>query len=244
MIEIMDVAAGRLLIRDLRAEDLAAMADLWTDRDVGRFMGTYGPRSAAETAAWLEEAMRRNRAQPRFAHNAAIIVAGTGECAGWIGCGKSSEPVGEYDFGYALRPACRGHGYAREGDPAAHSTLLENDISQHNAGNGYLVDGRPLVVSASGSGMSVPPTAGMPLGSGTRVEYSAAMGNGKTGILSVHNVYAGWGYGNAFRANHLTVNGPGYGIYVPGRHLNTVLSCDNTVTGAQGGLSNIACSPA
>jgi [ribosomal protein S5]-alanine N-acetyltransferase len=110
----MDVATGRLLVRDLRAEDLAAMADLWTDPDVGRFMGTYGPRSAAETAAWLGEAMRHNRAQPRFAHNAAIIVAGTGECAGWIGCGKSSEPVGEYDFGYALRPACRGHGYARE----------------------------------------------------------------------------------------------------------------------------------
>jgi [ribosomal protein S5]-alanine N-acetyltransferase len=110
----MDVVTRRLHIRDLRAGDLAAMADLWTDPDVGRFMGTYGPRSAAQTATWLNEVMRHNRAQPRFAHNTAIIVAETGQCAGWIGCGKSSEPVGEYDFGYAVRPACRGHGYARE----------------------------------------------------------------------------------------------------------------------------------
>lgn len=51
---------------------------------------------------------------PRFAHNTAIVVAETGQCAGWIGCGKSSEPVADYDFGYALRPAWRGHGYARE----------------------------------------------------------------------------------------------------------------------------------
>jgi [ribosomal protein S5]-alanine N-acetyltransferase len=110
----MDVVTRRLHIRDLRADDLAAMTDLWTDPDVGRFMGTYGPRSAAQTATWLDEVMRHNRARPRFAHNTAIIVAGTGQCAGWVGCGTSSEPVAEYDFGYALRPACRGHGYARE----------------------------------------------------------------------------------------------------------------------------------
>jgi [ribosomal protein S5]-alanine N-acetyltransferase len=110
----MDVATRRLHIRDLRADDLAAMVELWTDEDVGRFMGTYGPRSAAETARWLDDTMQHNRAQPRFAHNAAVIVTGTGERAGWIGCGKSSDPVGEYDFGYALLPGCRGRGYARE----------------------------------------------------------------------------------------------------------------------------------
>ena len=37
--------------------------------------------------------MQHNRAQPRFAHDAAVIVTETGERAGWIGCGKSSEPV-------------------------------------------------------------------------------------------------------------------------------------------------------
>lgn len=110
----MDVVTSRLRIRDLRAGDLAAMVELWTDPDVGRFMGTYGPRSAAQTATWLRDAMRHNRARPRFAHNTAIVVAETGECAGWTGCGQSSDPAGGYDVGYALRSAQRGHGYARE----------------------------------------------------------------------------------------------------------------------------------
>jgi hypothetical protein len=68
-------------------------------------------------------------------------------------------------------------------DPATHDTVLENDISQHNSGNGYFVDGIPPVISAPASGMSIPPTASMLLGSGTRIEYSAATGNGKMSIL-------------------------------------------------------------
>ena len=37
------------------------MTELWTDPDVGRFMGTYGPRSAAQTVTWLQDATRHNR---------------------------------------------------------------------------------------------------------------------------------------------------------------------------------------
>jgi RimJ/RimL family protein N-acetyltransferase len=117
------------------------------DRDltvpIGRFMGTYGPRSAEETARRLADTMRHNRARPRFAHNAAIIVAGMGERAGWIGCGKSSEPVGEYDFEYALRPGWRGHGYAREalvavlafclGELGVSSVWGECDVGNHRS---------------------------------------------------------------------------------------------------------------
>jgi hypothetical protein len=56
-------------------------------------------------------------------------------------------------------------------------TFLQHDVSQHNATNGFLVDGRPLVISASASGNGVAP------GQGTRIENSAAIGNGRTGIL-------------------------------------------------------------
>jgi hypothetical protein len=62
-------------------------------------------------------------------------------------------------------------------DRATQNTSLGNDVSQHNAGNGFLVDGRPLVSAASASGNGVAP------GSGTRIEDSAALGNGRTGIL-------------------------------------------------------------
>jgi hypothetical protein len=62
-------------------------------------------------------------------------------------------------------------------DRATLRTVLQRDLSQHNATNGFLVDGRPLVVSASASGNAVAP------GRGTRIENSAALGNGRTGIL-------------------------------------------------------------
>jgi hypothetical protein len=62
-------------------------------------------------------------------------------------------------------------------DRATSRTVLQHDLSQHNATNGFLVDGRPLVVSASASGNGVTP------GQGTRIQNSAALGNGRTGIL-------------------------------------------------------------
>jgi hypothetical protein len=73
---------------------------------------------------------------------------------------------------------------------------------------------------------------------------------GNTGInsdqdgFSVHQVYPGWGMGNVFTANQATVNGPGYGIDVASiNQLMAVVSCSNTATGAQSGLSNIPCTP-
>jgi hypothetical protein len=62
-------------------------------------------------------------------------------------------------------------------DRATSRTWLQHDLSQHNTTNGFLVDGRPLVVSASASGNGVTP------GQGTRIQNSAALGNGRTGIL-------------------------------------------------------------
>ena len=60
----------------------------------------------------------------------------------------------------------------------------------------------------------------------------------------MHQVYDGWGLDNVFRGNQITVNGPGYGIYVQSKHLNTVVGCDNTVSGAQSGFSTVTCSSA
>ena len=62
-------------------------------------------------------------------------------------------------------------------DRASDGTVLLDDVSQHNATNGFLADGRPLVSTASPSGSAVAP------GSGTRIENSAALGNAETGIL-------------------------------------------------------------
>ena len=62
-------------------------------------------------------------------------------------------------------------------DRAATDTLLRGDVSQHNAANGYLFDGRPLVSGASASGGSNVPS------SGTVLEGSSATGNAHTSVL-------------------------------------------------------------
>lgn len=73
---------------------------------------------------------------------------------------------------------------------------------------------------------------------------------GNTGVHSikdgfqVHQVYPGWGIGNVFRGNKAEVDGPGYGFFVQNKRLQTIVSCDNAVTGADRGFSTIACTPA
>jgi Right handed beta helix region len=87
--------------------------------------------------------------------------------------------VHRYSLGTAVisSSAARNGGNGFVVSPAAENTLLDDDISRHNAGNGYFLNGKPLASGASASGGSVAP------GANTTVEYSAALDNGKIGIL-------------------------------------------------------------
>ena len=110
----MDVRTARLRLRDLRPDDLPAMTELWIDPDVGRFMGDFGPRRAEDVERWLLATIAGERGPDRRSHNCAIVVHGSDDVAGWIGVGPSSRPIGDYDFGYAVRSGFRGRGYASE----------------------------------------------------------------------------------------------------------------------------------
>jgi Right handed beta helix region len=55
----------------------------------------------------------------------------------------------------------------------------------------------------------------------------------------VHQVYSGWGIGNVFLGNSAIVSGVGVGIYVQSKDLQTIIGCNNAVSGGQ--LSNQAC---
>ena len=65
-----------------------------------------------------------------------------------------------------------------------------------------------------------------------------ALANG----FETHVVLDGWGRDNVFAANTLKVNSPGFGVKVdrPADSAN-VVGCDNAVTGAESGRSNITC---
>jgi len=62
-------------------------------------------------------------------------------------------------------------------DRATQNTYLRDDVSENNEGNGFFVDGRPLVNGASASGSAVAP------GSGATIARSEALDNDRTGIL-------------------------------------------------------------
>jgi parallel beta-helix repeat protein len=73
--------------------------------------------------------------------------------------------------------AVRNGGNGFQIDRDTQNTVLSGDLSQHNAVNGYYIDGRPLVTGASASGGSAVPSTG------TVLQHSAATGNARTGVL-------------------------------------------------------------
>jgi hypothetical protein len=58
--------------------------------------------------------------------------------------------------------------------------------------------------------------------------------------FQTHSVVDGWGTDNLFRRNTAEVNGPGYGFHFAPALANK-LTCDNKVTGAGKGVSNVPC---
>lgn len=134
-------------------------------------------------------------------------------------------------------------------DASDHDVITGNDISDTTAENIDIKEG------TTGGTITGNHLDGAGMDSSAATSWINVKGNewtvsGNTGVdsigsgFSVHQVYAGWGLDNVFRANRITVNGPGYGIYVQSKRLNTLVACDNTVAGAQSGFSTITCSPA
>jgi hypothetical protein len=60
--------------------------------------------------------------------------------------------------------------------------------------------------------------------------------------FQVHEILDGWGYRNLFNANASTVDSGGYAIHVTKVHSGNVVMCNNKVSAAGDGLTNIACS--
>jgi hypothetical protein len=58
--------------------------------------------------------------------------------------------------------------------------------------------------------------------------------------FQTHLIVAGWGHRNRFTANHAQVDGPGYGFRLQGS--DNSVTCDNVVTGAESGMTNVPCS--
>jgi hypothetical protein len=162
--------------------------------------------------------------------------------------GLNSQFFGEGLYvGSAHKNWCRYSGC--QPDRSDNDVLIDNNIADTTAENidikegttggkivGNQFDGTGMVESAATGWINVK-------GNDWTIQDNTGVDSVKNGY-QVHQVYPGWGVGNAFSGNRAQVNGPGYGIYVQSKKLQTVVACNNVVSGAGKGLSTIACSSA
>lgn len=106
----MRIETPRLLLRDMRAEDIPALVALWTDAEVTRFMG--GPRRPAFLRETFEQALAQG---PEPWDLYPVIELSTGALIGHCGLlDKEIEGVVEIELVYVLARAWWGRGYATE----------------------------------------------------------------------------------------------------------------------------------
>jgi hypothetical protein len=162
--------------------------------------------------------------------------------------GLNSQFFGEGLYvGSAHKNWCRYSGC--QPDRSDDDVLIDNNIADTTAENidikegttggnivGNQFDGTGMVESAATGWINVK-------GNDWTIQGNTGVDSVKNGY-QVHQVYPGWGVGNVFTGNRAQVNGPGYGIYVQSKKLQTVVACNNVVSGAGKGLSTIACSSA
>jgi hypothetical protein len=77
-------------------------------------------------------------------------------------------------------------------------------------------------------------------GNGYTVTGNQGMNAAADGF-QVHVIQDGWGDNNKFEKNRANVNASGYGFRISESATGTVVGCDNVVSGAGAGLSNIGC---
>jgi parallel beta-helix repeat protein len=130
-------------------------------------------------------------------------------------------------------------------DRSDHNTIKKNTISNTTAENVDIKEGTTggYLVGNSFNGLGMIHSGA---DSWVDVKGNSWVIDGNTGVNSVddgfqtHQILNGWGENNTFRNNKAVVNGPGYGFDLTPA-LNNVVECNNVVTGAARGASNIAC---
>lgn len=114
--------SARLVLCHPRPDDLVPLTATWTDPAVARHMGDFGPRDRQAVRTWLGEVSQAPEPQEGDRPGSVqftLVRQDTGDAVGWLGLGKSSEAVAQWDFGYAVHPDHRGHGLAGEALAAA-----------------------------------------------------------------------------------------------------------------------------
>lgn len=108
---LLPLRTERLMLRDFHPDDFQAIHAYASDPDVTRFM-FYGPRSEADTRAYLDRVIATQQAQPRTVWELAIVERADERVIG--ACDLTLEPGDEADLGFVLARERWRRGYATE----------------------------------------------------------------------------------------------------------------------------------
>jgi RimJ/RimL family protein N-acetyltransferase len=106
------IETSRLVLRELTANDFAAVHAYGSDPEVTRWT-VFGPNSEEDTRAFLQHAQTSRAQRPRRSFDLGISLRDGGQVIG--GCGLHRTDVADEAFiGYVLRRDGWGRGYATE----------------------------------------------------------------------------------------------------------------------------------
>jgi RimJ/RimL family protein N-acetyltransferase len=165
-----ELRTPRLLLRQWRDEDLAALIPMYADAEVMRYIADGQTRTAAETAEHLER-MRRHWEEHGFGLFASELLE-TGELVGWVGLAVPlflPEVLPTVEIGWRLARQHWGQGLATEGARAAlRFGLVDRELGRlvsireaDNVASGRVMDklgmsfDRATVVPATGKPVEV-----------------------------------------------------------------------------------------
>lgn len=105
------IHTARLTLRDFVASDFDAIHAYASDAAVTRFM-FYGPRSTADTQAYLDLMLASQREVPRLIWELGVVVSAENCLIG--ACDLTVENTNEADLGFVFGRDAWGRGYATE----------------------------------------------------------------------------------------------------------------------------------
>lgn len=107
------IATSRLVLREFRATDEAAVHAYGADSEVTRYM-PWGPNTPEETRDAVERAVADQAARPRVEYGLAITLAGEDVAVGSIALHLRDETRETAEIGYCLRRDLWGRGLISE----------------------------------------------------------------------------------------------------------------------------------
>jgi [ribosomal protein S5]-alanine N-acetyltransferase len=107
------LTTDRLILREFREDDLAAVHEYASDPEVVRYM-PWGPNSEDDTRDFIARALVYQSDDPRANYELAITLRGDGKLVGGCGIHGMSFANRSALMGYCLHRDAWGHGYATE----------------------------------------------------------------------------------------------------------------------------------